>query len=308
MPNLLLPALIVVFGGVVGLALWRLGALTSPPAVAWNRVGRNHGLIDDKPLTERLGQRAPFLRRFDDAANIPRLLAIAGRTESATAWVLRNVAIALLVLLAGVATDLAVLTTRHTLPFPLLDCVLVSVVAFVIGYLLLRIAARRRQSGLQAGLSGALTEMAILTFTRQMSIEQSLDMLARAQADGYLWELMRDEGWRQLVVLDASPLLPHRERPFTSAATIYERIGHGYGVPMFTLLGSSMRRIDDKGLSPRMVLTNLARTVGATHLADMQVRSEQSKFRQAIPIGLMILPLLLLIGYPAWVSLARAFQ
>ncbi len=308
MPNLLLPALIVLFGGAVGLALWRLGALTSPSAAAWNRVGRNHGLIDDKPLTERLGQRAPFLRRFDDAANIPRLLAIAGRTESATAWIMRNVALALLVLLAGVAVDLAVLTTRHTLPFPLLYCVLLSVVAFLIGYLLLRIAAKRRQSGLQGGLSGAMTEMAILTYTRQMSIEQSLDLLARAQADGHLWELLRDEGWRQLVVLDSSPLRPHGERPFTSAATIYERIGHDYGVPMFTLLGSSMRRIDDKGLSPRMVLTNLARTVGATHLAEMQVRSEQSKFRQAIPIGLMILPLLLLIGYPAWVSLSRAFQ
>jgi hypothetical protein len=308
MPDLVLPALIVVLGGGVGLALWRLGALTSPPVVAWNRVGRNHGLIDDKPLTERLGERAPFLRRFDDAANIPRLLAIAGRTESATAWILRNVALALLVLLVGIAADLAVLTTRHTLPFPLLDFVLLAVMAFVVGYLLLRIAARRRQAGLQAGLGGALTEMAILTYTRQMSIEQSLDLLARAQADGHLWELMRDEGWRQLVVLDASPLLPQRDRPFTSAATIYERIGHGYGVPMFTLLGSSMRRIDDKGLSPRMVLTNLARTVAANHLAEMQVRSEQSKFRQAIPIGLMIVPLLILIGYPAWVSLSRAFQ
>jgi len=39
----------------------------------------------------------------------------------------------------------------------------------------------------------------------------------------------------------------------------------------------------------------------------MQVRSEQAKFRQAVPIGLMIIPLLLLIGYPAWVSLSRAF-
>jgi len=305
---LLLPALIVLAGGAVGLALWRLGALTSPSAVAWDRVGRNHGLIDDRPLTERLGQRAPFVRRFHDGANIPRLLAIAGRTESATAWVLGNLALALLVLLAGLAVDLVVLATRRHLPLPIVYCVLLAGATFLVGYLLLRIAAKNRQAHLQEGLSGALTEMAILTYTRQMSIDQSLDMLARAQSDGALAELMRDESWRRLVVLDTSPLMPNRERPFTSAATIYERIGHSYGVPMFTLLGASMRRIEDKGMSPRTVLTNLARSVSATHLAEMQVRTEQSKFRQAIPIGLMIVPLLLLIGYPAWVALSRAFQ
>jgi hypothetical protein len=308
MSMLFLPALILGAGAAVGLALWRLGALTSPSAVAWNRVGRNHGLIDERPLTERLGQRAPFLRRFDEGANVPRLLAIAGRTESAMAWLLRNIALALVVLLAGLAVDLAVLATSHTLPLPIVYFVLVAVVAFLVGYLRLRIGARRRQAGLQAGLSGALTELAILTYTRQMSIEQALDLLARAQVDGHLWELLRDESWRRLVVLDTSPLLAVRDRPFTSAATIYERIGQSYGVPIFTLLGSSMRRMDDKGLSSRTVLTNLARAVGATDLAEMQVRSEQSKFRQAIPIGLMIVPLLVLIGYPAWVSLSRAFQ
>src|SRR6266487_440223 len=141
-----------------------------------------------------------------------------------------------------------------------------------------------------------------------MSIEQSLDLLARAQMDGYLWGLLRDEGWRRLVVLDFSPLLPFRDQPFVSAASIYEKIGSSYGVPMFTLLASNMRRIDDKGLSPRSVLTNLATAVGANNLADMQVRSAQSKFRQAVPIGLMCLPLMLLIGYPAWVSLSRALH
>jgi len=305
---LLFPALIVGAGVLLALVLWRLGALTSPAVVAWHRVGRNHGLIDDRPLTERLGQRAPFVRRFDEAANIPRLLAVAGKTESATAWILRNVAIALTVLLLGLAVDLVGLAARHRLAYPVVYCLGFGAIAFLIGYLLLRIAAKRRQAGLQLGLGGALTEIAILTYTRQMSIEQSLDLLARAQMDGYLWGLLRDEGWRRLVVLDFSPLLPFRDQPFVSAASIYEKIGSSYGVPMFTLLASNMRRIDDKGLSPRSVLTNLAKAVGANNLADMQVRSEQSKFRQAVPIGLMILPLMLLIGYPAWVSLSRAFH
>jgi len=305
---LLMPGLIVAAAVVLGFVLWRAGALTPPPVSAWNRVGRNHGLIDDRPLTERLGERAPFMRSFDDVANIPKLLTIAGRTESATAWVLRTVALSVLVMLAGFAMELVGFASRGELPFPLIYCVGLAVVAFLVGYLLLRVAAKRRQQSLQAGLGGALTELAILTYNHQMSIENALDLLARSQVDPTLWGLLRDDEWRKLVVLESSRLVPFREQPFVSVATIYEKVGHAYGVPMFALLGSTMRRIDDKGLAPRSVLTNLARTVGANNIAEMQVRSEQSKFRQAIPIGLMIVPLLLLIGYPAWVSLSRAFQ
>jgi hypothetical protein len=308
MPSIILfPALILAAAAVLLVALWRAGALTPPPVVAWNRVGRNHGLLDERPLTERLGSRAPFVQRFDDAANIPRLLAIAGRTESATAWMLRTVALALLVTIGGFGLEVLGVATGGGLPFPLIYCVGMGAVAFTTGYLLLRIAAQRRQAAIQAGLSGALTELAILTYNHQMSIDHALDLLARSQVDGQLWGLMRDEDWRRLVVLDASRLMPFREQPFTSVASLYEKIGHAYSVPMFSLLGSTMRRIDDKGLAPRSVLTNLARAVAANAIAEMQVRSEQSKFRQAIPIGLMILPLLLLIGYPAWVSLSRAF-
>lgn len=308
MDLLILPSLILLAGALLGLALWRMGALTSPAVVAWNRVGRNHGLIDERPISERLGQRAPFLLRFDQAANIPRLLAIAGRPESATAWVFRTLALSLLVLLAGLVVDLAALAAGGPLPYPLVYCVAFGVCAFLISYLRLRIAAKRRQAGLQAGLSSALTEIAILTYTRQMSIEQALDLLARAQSDGHLRGLLKDESWRRLVMLEPSPVGLQRGNAFTSAASIYERIGQSYGVPMFVELASGMRRIDDRGLSPRTVLTNLARTVAANNLAEMQVKSEQSRFRQAIPIGLMILPLLLLIGYPAWASLSRAFQ
>src|SRR5215471_820996 len=308
MSLLVMPALIVAAALLLGFVLWRAGALTPPPVAAWDRVGRNHGLIDDRPLTERLGERAPFVRSFDDVANIPKLLTIAGRTESATGWVLRTVALSVLAMLAGFAIELIGFASRRQLPFPLFYCVGLGVFAFAIGYLLLRIAAKRRQQALQEGLGGALTGLAILTDNHQMSIDNALDLLARSQADATLWGLLRDEEWRRLVVLDSSRLLPFREHAFTSVASIYEKIGQAYGVPMFSLLGSTMRRIDDKGLPPRSVLTNLARTVGSNAIAEMQVKSEQSKFRQAIPIGLMIIPLLLLIGYPAWVSLSRAFQ
>ena len=77
---------------------------------------------------------------------------------------------------------------------------------------------------------------------------------------------------------------------------------------MFCLLAANLRRMGEKGQDPRRVLTNLARTVGKNRLAEMQVLSERSRFRQAVPLGLMIAPLLLLIGFPAWVSFSRAFH
>jgi len=78
-----------------------------------------------------------------------------------------------------------------------------------------------------------------------------------------------------------APCCPFRDQAFTSVASLYERIGQAYGVPMFSLLGSTMRRMDDKGLSPRSVLTNLARAVGppATSLTCRSGPSRRSSAR-----------------------------
>src|SRR5205807_282792 len=104
----------------------------------------------------------------------------------------RTIALALLAMLLGFALDLLGVATNGDLAFPLYYPVGFGVVAFLVGYLLLRIAAKRRQAALQAGLGSALTELAILTYNHQMSIDHALDLLARAQIDGHLWELMRD--------------------------------------------------------------------------------------------------------------------
>ena len=310
MTGLLLPPLLILAVGVLVLALmWRLGALTPPPVAAWNKVGRHYGLVDDRPLTERLGERAPFVRRLDKAFNIPRLLALAGRGQSAASWLLGNLALALLFVLAALAFELLGLAVNGQLPLPLFYCLMYGATAFLVRYVLLRAAAKRRQFGIDSGLSEALTEIAILTYTRQMPIDQAIELLARAQADGYLWGLLKDEGWKELAAIEVPRQWQNvRSRPQTSTAAIYDRIGENYEVPMFSLLASSLRRIGEKGQDPRHVLTHLAASVGKNKLAQMQLRSERSRFRQAVPLGLMIAPLLLLIGYPAWVSFSKAFH
>jgi hypothetical protein len=56
------------------------------------------------------------------------------------------------------------------------------------------------------------------------------------------------------------------------------------------------------------VLTGLARTAAEGQLAEMLVRSEQARARQSLPVGLMVVPLLVLIGFPLLVGLARTFS
>jgi hypothetical protein len=149
----------------------------------------------------------------------------------------------------------------------------------------------------------------MLTYTRQMPIESALeDLIAPCQADGHLRSLLQDESWRQLVQFEAVGLPDLDRRLLASHTAIYEAIGARLDVPAFHVLAGSMRRINDKGQMPHEVLTNLARTVAENELAAMLVRSEQARARQALPVGLMVIPLILLLGFPLVVGLAHAFN
>ena len=130
---------------------------------------------------------------------------------------------------------------------------------------------------------------------------------SQAQEDRELRELLQQGAWRRLVPRGApAGSLGFDRGPLTSHAAIYDAIGAAYGVPAFALLGSSLQRINDKGQSPGEVLTALARTSAENEVAEMLVRSEQARIRQAIPVGLMIVPLLVLVGYPLLTAMSTA--
>src|SRR5579859_5727368 len=168
MPSLLPGLLILLAGAAVLTAMWRLGALRPPPVAAWHRIGRHYGMVDSRPLTERLGERAPFMKKVDDVANVPRLLAIANRSQSGASWALGTLALALAVITGGALVDLAGVALAGAAPLPPIDWLTVAGSAVGIRYLMLRLAATRRQQGIENGLREALTEIAILTFTKQM--------------------------------------------------------------------------------------------------------------------------------------------
>jgi hypothetical protein len=76
---------------------------------------------------------------------------------------------------------------------------------------------------------------------------------------------------------------------------------------MFVALGSAVRRVTERGLAGQDVYTGLARTSYGERLAAARVAAAQAKTLIVIPMGLMIVPVLVLIGAPLVASLAGIF-
>jgi hypothetical protein len=309
MPDLFLPLLLLVLGSALVAGMWRFGIFTPRSVAAWSRIGRHHHLTDERPLDERLADRVPSLARFFRETSVPRLLAIANRRESLNAWLVR---IAVYVLLVGVALlmlDFVVGLRSGQVPVPPLICLLVAVGFMPLSYLSLRAEARRRQDAINRAVAQSLSEMAILTFTGQYTVSGALEFVARCHRDKALLELLSDDNWRRLAESDDTQLaLSLRPNQLLSTVTVYHRIGRAYDVEMFDELATNMRRIAEKGLVSSDVLTSLSAATGKKLAADMAVKTEQARPRMALAIGLMVLPLLSLILYPAAVAVSTAFQ
>lgn len=302
-----LPLLILVVGAAGLTVLWRAGAWVPASVRNFRRLARRHGIATESGFAERVLGRTPGVGRLlREPADIDRLLALAGRAERAPAWCFRSVGAAVLAVAVLLVLDLATWAANGVLAFPIYLAFLFGGAWVALRYVRLRNAALARRRALERALSQSFVELALLTSTRQVPVEAALeDLLVQAQVDRELRELLQEGAWRRLVPGGAGPLGFDRG-PLTSHAAIYDAIGAAYGVPAFALLGSSLQRINDKGQSPGEVLTALARTSAENEVAEMLVRSEQARIRQAIPVGLMIVPLLVLVGYPLLIAMSAA--
>lgn len=305
----ILPGALVLAVGILGLGLlWRLGAWTPASVRTFRRLAGRQGIALQAPLAERLLRRAPGLRRLQDATDVGRLLVLAGREGGAAVWMLRQVGTAVLATAVLLALDLVTLAADGRLSFPPYLAFLFGLAWWLLGYVRLRNAAQRRREALERAVQQSFVELALLTSTRQLPVPVALEeVLAPAQADHVLLRLLTDGGWRALV--DGAPRADGTSpTALRSTAAVYQAIGEAYGVPSLALLGQSLHRINDQGQAPAEVLTALARTAADDQLADMLVRTEQARVRQAIPVGLMVLPLLALVGFPLILSLQGLFS
>ncbi len=291
------------------MTLWRLGAFAPRAVVAWNRIGRHHHLTDQRPLEERLADRVPSLARLFRQTSVPRLLAIANRRESLNTWLVRVAIYVLIVGVALLALDLLASLSSHQLPVPPLACLVLAGLFVPLSYLSLQLEARRRQEEINRAIAQSLSEMAILTYAGGYTVSGALEFVARCHRQRSLLDLLVEENWRRLVSPQDTPLaLALRSDQLLSTVTIYQRVGHAYDLEMLSELAASMRRIAEKGLVPSDVLTSLAAATGRKHIAAMTVRMEQARPRMALAIGLMVLPLLSLILYPAAVAISDVFR
>jgi hypothetical protein len=307
------PALLILLVGVLGLSLlWRLGVWTPTSVQTFRRLAARDGIKLQTPLAERMMQRAPALRRLQDGTDVGRLLLLAGRSQTAAAWTLRQVGFAVVMAAMLLALDAVTLVANGRLAFPPYLAFVFGFTWWLLGYVRLRNAAQRRRDLLERAVQQSFVEVALLTSTRQLPVPVALEeVVAPSQRDQALFELFRGDAWRPLVeaagrrgTADAGSADGSSMR---STAEVYTAIGDSYGVPSLALLGTNLHRINDKGQSPSEVLTALARTAADDQVAAMLVRTEQARVRQAIPVGLMVLPLLALIGFPLITSLQSLF-
>jgi len=291
---------------VVG--LWYLGLYTHPAVRSWQRLARLRGLADRRHWGERVGARLPLLRRAQEETDIERLLAIAGRDESAAAWLLRVSFQAGLALITVLVLDEAALLVGQRPALPPGVGLLAAACLVLLAYLRLRRQATDRQQALSNAISDSLPHLAVMTFHHRVPVSEALLIFARCHRERVLYRLLTSvasPGIHEEVAGAHSPPLAAMQA--RSTALIYEQIGLAYGVPMFTALGSAVRRVTERGLTGRDVYTGLARTTFGERLAEARVTAAQTKTLIVIPMGLMIIPVLVLIGAPLVASIAGIF-
>ncbi len=307
MPDLTLPLVAALTGAIWVVGLWYLGLYTHPAVLSWQRLARLRGLADQRPFGDRLGERLPLVRRAQEETDIGRLLGIAGRSESATGWLLRvafqaGLALATVLLL----DELALLGGQQPALPPWIGLAAAACVA-VLASVRLRRRAAERQRALGRALADSLPHLAVMTYHHRVPASEAILIFARCQRDPVLRELLGGDSWRRLVERSPTVEAAEQEGAGRSTALTYERIGQAYGVPMFTALGSAVRRVTERGLAGQDVYTGLARSTYAERLAEARVTAAQAKTLIVIPMGLMIVPVLVLIGAPLVASLAGIF-
>jgi hypothetical protein len=300
----------VALAALVGLgwvaALWYLRVTTPPAVLSWERLTRLRGLSQKRPLGDRVGARLPLLRRLQAETDVGRLLVIAGQQQSASAWSLKTGATAGATLAGLLLLDELTLVAKGQLAFPAGLALAAAATLAALAYVRLRNRAHRRQQALERAVADSLPHVAVMTYHHRVPVSEAVLIFSRCQRDSTLHQLLSDPTWQQVQPRPSVALGSFEGQP-ASTAVIYERMGRALGVPMLLSLGGAVRRVTERGLNSQEVLTGLARATYSERLVQARVAAAQAKTLIVVPMGLMIVPVLILIGAPLVASLAGVF-
>src|SRR5205807_9509937 len=159
-----------------------------------------------------------------------------------------------------------------------------------------------------------LPHLAVMTYHPRLPVSEALLVFARCQRDPSLGHFLSEGTWHRLADQEVDPaeaIRPELLDPAASGppatAALYERIGRAYRIPMFMALGSALSMVNERGLNSQQVLTRLARDTLNDGAAEARVTAAQTKTLVVVPMGLMIIPILVLIGAPIVTNLAALF-
>lgn len=288
-------------GAVVALvALWavllgRLGLLTSSDVRAWRRLAALRGYARPQTRFERAAGRSALLRRAQQELDLHRLLAQADRAETDAAFLGRTAFLALFGFAAALAIDATIRLGGGDFAVPPWAAVLVAVGAVLVRFSSLRTAARRRRERADRSLGDMMMLVAIVTDGRGLQLDDAVRILARCATTSDLRTLV-EGGWQRLIA----------GRP-RSTAELYQAVAEQFELPSFALVADALVTTH-VGVGERLTYSRVAAAVYQHRLAEARMRAARARILVTLPVAGMLVPLLLLLGAPAFQTLTSGLS
>jgi hypothetical protein len=291
-PNDLWPyaLLTVALVGAWALGLARLGYLTGADVRAWRRLAALRGYSRPQTRLERAAVHSNAIRRVQAELDLRRLLAVADRGETDSAFLARTVFLALLTLTVALALDTTSRVGSGAFIVPLWFAALLALLVALFRFAVLRVAARRRRENADRALGDMMMLVAIMTDGRGLQVEDAVRILSRCARTSDLRTLV-EGGWRKLI----------STRP-RSTADLYRAIGVEFGIGQFTLVADALTTTN-VGIAERDTYTRVANAVYQQRLSEARMRAARARILVTLPVAGMLIPLLLLLGAPTFQSI-----
>jgi hypothetical protein len=283
--------LTVVLVGMWAVGLARLGFLTGADVQAWRRLAALRGYSRPQTRLERVAGHSRAIRRIQEELDLRRLLAVANRSETDTAFLARTVFLALITLTVTLVLDTSTRIGSGDFAVPPWLAPLLALAVVLLRFSALRAAARRRRDNADRTLGDMMMLVAIMTDGRGLQVEDAVRILARCARTSDLRTLV-DGGWRRLIATQPR-----------STAELYRAIGAEYRLMQFTMVADALTTTN-VGIAERDTYTRVAKAVYQQRLAEARMGAARARILVTLPVAGMLIPLLLLLGAPTFQSIS----